>query len=73
MAAGRGRTPVMPAHYTRNEIASRGAVAQFYRDWHGPAQRVPLVRVAAPAARTGHPWGGRHEQVHTTTGVSSKE
>ena len=30
MTAGRWRTPVMPAHYTRNEVASRGAVAQFY-------------------------------------------
>ena len=30
MTAGRWRTPVMPAHYTRNEVAGRGAVAQFY-------------------------------------------
>ncbi len=32
MTAGRWRTPAMPAHYTRNETASRGAVAQFYRE-----------------------------------------
>ena len=37
MTAGRWRTPAMPAHYTRNETASRGAVAQFYRNSHGPA------------------------------------
>ena len=30
MTAGRWRSPMMPAHYTRNETASRGAVAQFY-------------------------------------------
>ena len=30
MNAGRWRTPVMPAHYIRNESAGRGAVAQFY-------------------------------------------
>ena len=30
MTAGRWRTPVMPAHYIRNESAGRGAVAQFY-------------------------------------------
>ena len=30
MNAGRWRTPAMPAHYTRNEIAGRGAVARFY-------------------------------------------
>ncbi len=30
MVAGRWRTPTMPAHYARNETASRGAVAQFY-------------------------------------------
>ena len=32
MTAGRWRSPMMPALYTRNETASRGAVAQFYRD-----------------------------------------
>ena len=37
MTAGRWRTPAMPAHYTRNETASRGAVAQFYRESHSPA------------------------------------
>ena len=37
MNAGRWRTPSMPAHYTRNETASRGAVAQF----HGYCRRVP--------------------------------
>ena len=36
MNAGRWRTPAMPAHYTRNETASRGAVAQF----HGYCRRV---------------------------------
>ena len=30
MTAGRWRSPSMPAHYTRNETADRGAVAQFY-------------------------------------------
>lgn len=30
MTAGRWRSPMMPAHYTRNETANRGAVAQFY-------------------------------------------
>ena len=30
MNAGRWRSPAMPAHYTRNETASKGAVAQFY-------------------------------------------
>ena len=30
MNAGRWRTPTMPAHYTRNETAGRGAVAQFH-------------------------------------------
>ena len=30
MTAGRWRSPAMPAHYARNEMASRGAVAQFY-------------------------------------------
>ena len=36
MTAGRWRTPAMPAHYTRNETASRGAVAQFYRGYRQP-------------------------------------
>ena len=36
MNAGRWRTPAMPAHYTRNETAGRGAVAQF----HGYCRRV---------------------------------
>ena len=36
MNAGRWRTPSMPAHHTRNETASRGAVAQF----HGYCRRV---------------------------------
>lgn len=30
MTAGRWRSPMMPARYTRNETADRGAVAQFY-------------------------------------------
>ena len=30
MTAGRWRSPTMPARYTRNETADRGAVAQFY-------------------------------------------
>ncbi len=30
MTAGRWRSPTMPAHYTRNETADRGAVARFY-------------------------------------------
>ena len=30
MNAGRWRSPAMPAHYTRNETAGRGAVAQFH-------------------------------------------
>ena len=36
MNAGRWRTPTMPAHYTRNETAGKGAVAQF----HGYFRRV---------------------------------
>ena len=36
MNAGRWRTPAMPAHYTRNETAGKGAVAQF----HGYRRRV---------------------------------
>ena len=36
MNAGRWRSPAMPAHYTRNESAGRGAVAQF----HGHCRRV---------------------------------
>ena len=36
MTAGRWRTPTMPAHYTRNETAGKGAVAQF----HGFCRRV---------------------------------
>ena len=36
MNAGRWRTPAMPAHYTRNETAGKGAVAQF----HGYCRRV---------------------------------
>ena len=36
MNAGRWRTPTMPAHYTRNETAGKGAVAQF----HGYCRRV---------------------------------
>ena len=30
MNAGRWRSPAMPAHYTRNESAGKGAVAQFH-------------------------------------------
>lgn len=33
MNAGRWRSPSMPAYYTRNETAARGAVAQFYGHW----------------------------------------
>ena len=36
MTAGRWRNPAMPAHYTRNETAGKGAVAQF----HGYCRRV---------------------------------
>ena len=32
MTAGRWRSPNMPALYTRNETAGKGAVAQFYGD-----------------------------------------
>ena len=39
MTAGRWRSPMMPAHYTRNETADRGAVAQFYN--HLPSHREP--------------------------------
>ncbi|WP_420437844.1 tyrosine-type recombinase/integrase [Candidatus Poriferisodalis sp.] len=41
MTAGRWRSPTMPAHYTRNETADRGAIAQFYnypRDPREPPQ-----------------------------------
>ena len=37
MNAGRWRSPTMPALYTRNETAGRGAVAQFYGTWRTPA------------------------------------
>ena len=37
MTAGRWRTPVMPAHYIRNESAGRGAVAQFYGQYRRTA------------------------------------
>ena len=40
MTAGRWRSPTMPAHYTRNETADRGAVAQFYNYPRNP--REPL-------------------------------
>ena len=33
MNAGRWRTPAMPAHYTRNETAGKGAGAQFHGYW----------------------------------------
>ena len=36
MNAGRWRSPAMPAHYTRNETAGKGAVAQF----HGYCRRM---------------------------------
>lgn len=38
MTAGRWRSPTMPAHYTRNETADRGAVAQFYKHLRDPGQ-----------------------------------
>ena len=38
MTAGRWRSPTMPAHYTRNETADRGAVAQFYNYPREPPQ-----------------------------------
>ena len=37
MNAGRWRSPAMPALYTRNETAGKGAVAQFYGDRRTPA------------------------------------
>ena len=42
MTAGRWRSPTMPAHYTRNETADRGAVAQFYN--HRRGSREPPRR-----------------------------
>ena len=39
MTAGRWRSPDMPALYTRNEAAGKGAVAQFYADRQHPAVR----------------------------------
>ena len=39
MNAGRWRSPAMPAHYTRNESAGKGAVAQFHGCKRGPASR----------------------------------
>ena len=36
MNAGHWRTATMPAHYTRNEAAGKGAVAQF----HGYCRRA---------------------------------
>ena len=38
MNAGRWRSPAMPAHYTRNESAARGAVAQFHGCKGRPSQ-----------------------------------
>ena len=38
MTAGRWRSPTMPAHYTRNETADRGAVAQFYNHPRDPRE-----------------------------------
>ncbi|MDE0497668.1 MAG: tyrosine-type recombinase/integrase [Acidimicrobiaceae bacterium] len=38
MTAGRWRSPAMPAHYTRNETADRGAVAQFHNYLRNPRQ-----------------------------------
>ena len=38
MNAGRWRSPTMPAHYTRNESAGKGAVAQFHGCKGGPGQ-----------------------------------
>ena len=37
MNAGRWRSPNMPALYTRNETAGKGAVAQFYGYRRTPA------------------------------------
>ena len=37
MTAGRWRSPAMPALYTRNETAGKGAVAQFYGHRRTPA------------------------------------
>ena len=37
MTAGRWRSPTMPAYYTRNETAARGAVAQFYGQYRRSA------------------------------------
>ena len=39
MNAGRWRSPTMPAHYTRNESAGRGAVAQFHGHKGAPVQQ----------------------------------
>lgn len=41
MTAGRWRSPLMPAHYTRNETAERGAVAQFYSHQRNRSERPP--------------------------------
>ncbi len=38
MTAGRWRSPTMPARYTRNETADRGAVAQFYNHPRGTGE-----------------------------------
>ena len=37
MTAGRWRSPTMPAYYTRNETAAKGAVAQFYGQYRRSA------------------------------------
>ena len=34
MVAGRWRSPMMPAHYARNETAAKGAVARFHNSGH---------------------------------------
>lgn len=43
MTAGRWRSPAMPAHYTRNETADRGAVAQFYNYPREPRQSPQTI------------------------------
>ncbi len=43
MTAGRWRSPAMPAHYTRNETASRGAVAQFYNYLRAAREAPPAT------------------------------
>ena len=55
MQAGRWRSPAMPAHYARAELAGQGAVARYYNNptsAASPQARVPQPRPEADSPRT---------------------